>query len=211
MLVKAIMIPANQLQCISVDNSLKEALHIIDSNNLLSLPVVDGKKFVGVLSKQFVYETYFRNFEGSKEEFLEKKVSEMIKTAIMTIPKDTPIEDAASIFITSKIRFIPITDEDNKLLGIITHQAIFKEYQKIFGNSDENVVTIYCHNFKGALSKIAEIIAKNGGNIKNIVQKDTDVMGLQEVYIRIECKNFDKIVKELCKKGFDARKKKHKL
>ena len=68
MLVKAIMIPANQLQCISVDNSLKEALHIIDSNNLLSLPVVDGKKFVGVLSKQFVYETYFRNFEGSKEE-----------------------------------------------------------------------------------------------------------------------------------------------
>ncbi len=210
MLVKAIMIPANQLQCISVDNNLKEALHIIDSNRLLSLPVVDGKQFVGVLSKQFVYETYFRNFEGSKEEFLKKKVSEMIKTEIMTISKDTPIEDAASIFITSKIRFIPITDDKNQLLGIVTHQAIFKEYQKIFGNSDENVVTIYCHNFKGALSNIAKIIAKNDGNIKNIVQKDTDVMGLQEVFIRIEGEQFDTIVKELIKKGYDARKKKQK-
>ena len=210
MLVKAIMIPANQLQCISVDNNLKEALHIIDSNRLLSLPVVDGKQFVGVLSKQFVYETYFRNFEGSKEEFLKKKVSEMIKTEIMTISKDTPIEDAASIFITSKIRFIPITDDKNQLLGIVTHQAIFKEYQKIFGNSDENVVTIYCHNFKGALSNIEKIIAKNDGNIKNIVQKDTDVMGLQEVFIRIEGEQFDTIVKELIKKGYDARKKKQK-
>ena len=57
----------------------------------------------------------------------------MIKTPIDPIREDCTIEEAAAIFINSKIRFIPITDEDNQLIGIVTQQAIFKEYQKIFG------------------------------------------------------------------------------
>ena len=55
MLVKAIMVPANQLHCISVNDTLDAALSLIENNRLLSLPVVDGKDFVGVLSKQYVY------------------------------------------------------------------------------------------------------------------------------------------------------------
>ena len=204
MLVKAIMVPFAQLQCLSVEDSLDHALHVIDSNHLLSLPVVDGKKFIGVLSKQFVYEVYFREYQGTKEEFLQKKVQDMIRTEVMTIGADTAIEDAASIFITSKIRFIPVTDKKQELLGIITHQAVFKEYQKLFGHRGDEL-TIYTYNFKGTLAKITEVIAKNGGDIRNIIQRDTDVMGLQEVYMRIVCKDFGKLVKALKKKGFDAR------
>ena len=86
MLVKAIMIPFNQLQCLSVDNTLEEALNIIEENRLLSLPVVDGKQFVGVISKELMYEEYFKNYEAlSKTEFLNKKVRDLVKTKIMTI------------------------------------------------------------------------------------------------------------------------------
>ena len=204
MFIKAIMVPFNQLHCLSVEDTLEHALHVIDSNRLLSLPVVDGKKFIGVLSKQFVYEVYFREYSGSKEEFLQKKVKDMIRTEIMTIRPDTPVEEAASIFITSKIRFIPVTEKKQELVGIVTQQAVFKEYQKLFGNMGKEL-TIYTYNFKGTLAKITEVIAKNGGDIRNIIQRDTDVMGLQEVYLRVVCKDFDKLVKALKKKGFDAR------
>lgn len=205
MLVKAIMIPFNQLQCLSVENTLDEALNIIEENRLLSLPVVDGKKFVGVLSKEHLYEEYFKNYDGlSKIEFLKKKVKDMVRTKIMTINKELPIEDAAAIFITSKYRFIPITDEKDNLLGIITHQAIFKEYQKIFGDRT-NVLTIYTSNFRGAIAKMTDIIAKAGGNIKNIVAIDTSVMNLQEIYLSIECDDFDKVVTTLKKNGYNIR------
>lgn len=134
MLVKAIMIPFSQLQCLSVDDTLDLAIRKIENNRLLSLPVVDKKTFVGILSKQYVFEMYFKEFsEMPKEEYLQKKVEEMIKTVIDPIREDCTIEEAAAIFINSKIRFIPITNEKGELLGIVTQQAIFKEYQKIFG------------------------------------------------------------------------------
>ena len=205
MLVKAIMIPFNQLQCLSVENTIEEALNITEENRLLSLPVVDGKKFIGILSKENIYEEYFKNYEAlSKVDFLNKKVKDLVKSKIMTINQDVPIEDAAAIFITSKYRFIPIVDDNDEMIGIITHQSIFKQYQKIFGER-VNVLTVYTSNFKGVMAKMTDTIAKAGGNIKNIVQIDTNVMNLQEIYLSIECEDFEKVVMALKKNGFNVR------
>ncbi len=205
MLVKAIMIPFSQLQCLSVENTIEEALSIIEENRLLSLPVVNEKQFVGVISKEHMYEEYFKNYEAlSKLDFLNKKIKDLVKTKIMTINQELPIEDAAAIFITSKYRFIPITDGKNDLVGIVTHQSIFKQYQKIFGDR-VNVLTIYTSNFKGTIAKMTDTIAKAGGNIKNIVQIDTNVMNLQEIYLSIDCEDFDKVVMALKKNGYNVR------
>lgn len=103
MKVKTIMIPFPELKSVSVDNTLREALQIIEDNQLFSMPVVDGKKFIGVLSKRYVYETYFKEFEGTKEEFLDKKVIELMKTRLETISVEKPIEEAALMFINSKV------------------------------------------------------------------------------------------------------------
>lgn len=205
MLVRSIMIPFNQLQCLSVENTIEEALNITEENRLLSLPVIDGKKFIGILSKENIYEEYFKNYETlSKVDFLNKKVNDLVKSKIMTINEDLPIEDAAAIFITSKYRFIPIVDDKEELIGIITHQSIFKQYQKIFGDR-VNVLTVYTSNFKGVMAKMTDTIAKAGGNIKNIVQIDTNVMNLQEIYLSIECEDFEKVVMALKKNGFNVR------
>ena len=73
MRVKAIMMPFSRIACISVDNTVEEAMQIIDEQRLLSLPVVNGREFVGVLSKQYMFEEYFKNFNGTKEEFVSKR------------------------------------------------------------------------------------------------------------------------------------------
>ena len=198
------MKPLVDLKCISVDNTIEEALAIIDEYKLLSMPVVNRKKFVGALSKQHIYETYFKEFTGTKEEFVAQKVQEMMRTKMISISEDTPIEEAATLFISSKFRFIPVVDKKEELLGIVTQQAIFKEYQKLFGE-DYNTVTIYSYDYKGTLAKIAETIAKNDGNIKNIVIINTETMGLQEIFVRIDSEHFDGVVKALVKKGFDVR------
>ena len=87
MRVNTIMIPYGQLACIHVTDTVESAIKIINEHGLLSLPVVDDQEFVGVLSKQFLFESYFE--EGcSKQEFLEKKVREFMKSKIETIPSD---------------------------------------------------------------------------------------------------------------------------
>ncbi len=210
MKVKAIMIPFIDLKCISVDNTIEEALAIIDEHQLLSMPVVDKRKFIGALSKQHIFEEYFRNYTASKEEFLARPVSDLMRTKLVSVTEDTPIEEAATMFIASKFRFIPVLSKTEELMGIVTQQAIFKEYQKLFGK-DYDTFTIYSYDYKGTLAKIAETIAKHDANIKNIVIINTETMGLQEFFVRVECKDFDEVVKALTKKGFDVRLNKKRV
>ena len=204
MRVKAIMMPFSRIACISVDNTVEEAMQIIDEQRLLSLPVVNGREFVGVLSKQYMFEEYFKNFKGTKEEFVAKRVGEFMKTKIDTIGENTRIEEAAAQFITSKVRFIPITNEKNVLLGIVTQQAVFKEYQKIFGNK-HNSMAIYTYDIKGVLGKICELISKEGGDICNMMVIPTEVLDLVEIFLRVEAPDFERVVRALERRGYDVR------
>ena len=204
MRVKVIMMPLKEVKCISIDDTLGDAMRIIDEYRLLSMPVVEGKKFIGVLSKQHTYECFFKDYTCSKEEYLNFKVKELMKSKVETVNKEMRIEEAATLFIASKVRFIPVTDNNGNLEGIITQQAVFKYYQKLFG-SKYNSLTILCHDYKGVFAKICEIIAKSGGNIKNIVNVDTEVMGIQEFFLRIDTDDFEKVVRELEKNKYDVR------
>ena len=73
MRVKAIMMPFSKLACISVENTVEEAMKIIDEQGLLSLPVVDGQQFVGVLSKQFLFEEFFGTIQGPEKNLHSEK------------------------------------------------------------------------------------------------------------------------------------------
>lgn len=210
MKVKAIMIPYVDLKCISISNTVEEALALIDEHQLLSMPVVDEKIFIGALSKQHIFEEYFRNYTGTKEEFLQRRINEFMGVKLISVTEDTTIEEAAALFIASKFRFIPVLNKSDELVGIVTQQAIFKEYQKLFGK-DFDTFTIFSYDYKGTLAKIAETIAKHNGNIKNIVIINTETMGLQEIFVRVECEDFDEITKALAKKGFDVRVNKKRL
>ncbi|MEG0804830.1 MAG: CBS domain-containing protein [Lachnospiraceae bacterium] len=204
MRVKVFMMPLKKVQCIELNHTLGEAMEIINDQKLLSLPVVHGTKFIGVLSKQHTYETFFNDFKGTKEEFLNQEVEKLMKETVETVSEDTDIEVAAAQFISSRSRFIPVTSESGDLLGIVTQQAVFREYQKLFG-PQFNSVTVITHDYKGALSRITDVIAKANGNIKNLVQVDTEVMGLLELHIAIESDHFQAVVAALEKNAFDVR------
>jgi len=204
MRVKAIMIPFKDLACINLNDTLEKAMQIIDEHNLLSLPVVEGKQFIGVLSKQHTYEYFFKQYEKSKEEFLQNPVSLLMKDKIETVTEDMRIEEVAALFITSKVRFIPITNVAGELVGIVTQQAVFKQYQKMFGHKHNSLV-IYTYDYRGVAAKIMETIAKAGGDIRNLMMFNTEVMDLVEIFMRIDTKDFNKVLKALEKQKFDVR------
>ena len=204
MSVNVLMIPKKELKCLDLQLNLAEAIQIIDETKMLSLPVVDGDKFIGFLSKQFIYEEFFKAENITKEDFLKKPVSDMMNDPVEACSVDTTIEEAATMFISSKVRFIPITEEDGTLVGIITQQAIFRFYQEIFGTK-HNAVMILADGYRGSFARIADIIADAGGNICNLVQVDIGVMGLSELHISIDAPDFDAVIDALNKNKITIR------
>lgn len=204
MKIKAILIPKAKLHTISLNATVKEALDIIDRNNMLSLPVMDGECFVGALSKQFIYENYFKLTDCTRDEFLDKKVTEFMSYKLPVAKESDPIDKAAEMFIQSKFRFIPVVNGHEDFVGIVTQQAVFKEYQKLFG-SGYNSMTICFYDYQGSLARIAKIINKAGADIKNSVIMNTDTMGLHELFVRVECEDFEKLKLTLESEGYDVR------
>lgn len=204
MRVRAIMTPAKDLTVLQPTDTAKYAIQLIEDNGFLSLPVVENNAFIGFLSKQFIYDTFFKEEQTDIKTFLEKPVSYFIFDKVDTVTPDLFIEEAADIFFKNKMRFIPVVGQQEEFLGIVTQNSLFGILTKIYGLHDPKI-SILTDDFRGVLTKIAETISKNDGNITNIALLDTEVMGIQEISIRLEGNDIDKIVKKLEEKGFKVR------
>ena len=70
MLIRSLLTPVNKLTTLGLNDTVKSAIDIIEENGFLSLPVTDDDKFIGFLSKQYVYEKFFESGEKDFEAFL---------------------------------------------------------------------------------------------------------------------------------------------
>lgn len=202
MYIKTVIKPAVELELIHVDDTVGKALKIIDEKDLLSLPVVSGKKFIGMLSKRYVYQTFFEG-NDSKEVFLNRPVAEFMKTKIPTLGDTSIVEDAIGFFIRSPYPFIPVLDENEDFVGIITRKAVMERYEQIF-KSDYPRFFIYSYDYKGKLGKIIDIITKYNGDIKNIALMDAGVLGLKEIFLSVKSDQIDKIIESLKSNNFEV-------
>ena len=204
MLIKNIMIPLKDLTTLTTTNTSMEALDIINSKSLLSLPVVDGKKFVGIISKRYILEEFFNGSED-KTAFLNKPISGFMKTKIPSLSADDLVEEPIKLLCNINIQFIPVTDESGHLLGIVTHKAIFSTFKNALGIGHTRLA-ITTTDIKGRLARLTELIAKKNANIISIVQIDPEVMNLKELILRVDVDNIHSLVKTLNENGFTVRR-----
>lgn len=204
MLIKPIILPVNKIITLSPNDTAEKAIQVIEENGFLSLPVVEDRKFLGFLSKQFIYDEFFKSGETDYKKFFQKTVSDFISTPLEAVKDSTPVEKAAEIFFKSKIRFLPVVDNNGYFVGILTQKALFDIITKVFGLYDAKIV-ILASDLAGVIAKISEIIYKHGANITNIVQMDTGLAEFQEITIRLECENLDKLVEKLKNSGIKVR------
>lgn len=206
MLIKSLVTPVRDLITVDMEDTIGKTFKLIEENGFLSVPVLDGKSFKGFLSKQYIYDDYFKNQDRvSWESFLQQPTKVLIEEKLELVNDDLMVEEAANIFLNSKIRFLPVKDAmTGDFVGILTQKAIFGLVTHVYGLLDPKIV-IVLDDMKGTIAKVTEIISRNGGNIKNIVNFDTEVMGLQELSIRLTTEqvgDMDRILDKLKENGF---------
>ena len=119
------------LDPITVDQNatIGDALLLMAEYKIGGIPVVDGvKKLTGIVT----------NRDLRFEKNLKKKVSEvMTKDKLVTAKEDIDLVKAENILQQHKIEKLLITDNENKLVGLITFKDIIKVKQHPFSCKDE--------------------------------------------------------------------------
>ena len=122
---------------ITKDVVISKAVEIMRKNHFHRLPVVDDQgKLIGLVTGGLVKEKsgasstslsiYELNYLLSKTE-----VQDIMITDVKTISQDVFVEVAAQTMLENEISVLPVVDENNKVIGIITDKDIFHLQQPI--------------------------------------------------------------------------------
>ncbi len=154
------------------DVSVTDAFDLMKKARIRRMPVVDKHgKLVGIVSDKDLLRvspspaTTLSAFEIPY--LLSKvKVSDVMIKQVITVQEDTPIEDAARIMVDNKIGGLPVVNEADAVVGIITETDIFKTFLELIGARRSGVrITMYVKDVRGELARVSQAVADIGGNI----------------------------------------------
>jgi acetoin utilization protein AcuB len=203
MLVRALMLSKQELVTVGPEESLKTALDKINEKNFLSIPVIEGKKFVGIISKEKIYAEYFLTGE-EKDKYLEgRKVKELMRCDIPALKPQDEIEKATNTLEIYGVPFVAVINDLDEFEGIITHHAIFREFTNILGVNRGKRLAVIAYDVHGQIAKLSDIISKLGGDIISFVIIDPKVKtDVKEIVVRMRAENFAQIVEAVKHAGF---------
>lgn len=116
---------------VEMDDSLKVVKEIFDKVSFHHLLVVESGKLFGVVSDRDLLKAISPNIGTASETArdlasLNKRVHQILTRKPVTLPPNAGIHDAIKIFISHNISCIPVVDEENRPVGIISWRDILK-------------------------------------------------------------------------------------
>jgi acetoin utilization protein AcuB len=181
------------------------ALRLMREKKVRRLPVLDSHgKLVGIVSdKDLLYAspspaTTLAVWEIP--DLLAKiKVEKVMTRQLITVPEDTPLEEAARVMVDNRIGGLLVM-QGQTLVGIITETDLFKVLLQMLGGRRPGVrVSVMVPGVKGTLAKLTTAISGAGGNIVGFgVSEVDDADGVQwKMTVKVQDVPQDKLVEAI--------------
>jgi CBS domain-containing protein len=109
--------------------TIGQADELMSENRFRQIPVVKDKELVGILTdrdiRSFLSGSLLESTE-IREKSLNTKVSEIMTTEPITLSPDDDLQEAVELLIDEKIGGIPVVDEAEGLVGIVTYVDVLR-------------------------------------------------------------------------------------
>ncbi len=110
---------------LNTTDSLEKAEQLFKNNNIRHIPVVQGKRIIGILSYTDLLRISFADATGEDEQNIDTTVYNMftieqvMAKKLVTVTSDTTIKEVAEILAKKEFHALPVVDNDT-LIGIVT-------------------------------------------------------------------------------------------
>lgn len=175
------------------ETSMMKASKLMKEKRISRVPVVDEKgALVGIVSDRDIkdaspskattldmHELYYLLSEVKLKDIMTKKV--------MTIRVGETVERAAVILLENNIGGLPVVDEANKVVGIVTDSDIFKVLIRITGVLEGGIeIGLRLPNQPGGLVPVLDHLKDAGARVMSLLTScEPAEVGMRDVFIRI--------------------------
>ena len=104
---------------IKATTAAQEAARTMKSEDVGSLPIVEGDKLVGVITDRDLAIRIVADAKG-----LDTPVAEIASKDVVTVDPEQSIDEAAQLMAEHQVRRLPVVEEDGRLVGILAQADI---------------------------------------------------------------------------------------
>jgi len=124
-------IASSALVTVQVGQKLSDVRKLLQANPIHQIPVVDGKKLVGLLSTVDLATLSLLGFgadERSDDAVLDSQflIEKVMSKNLMTVKPTAPIRQVAEILATGDFHAVPVVDNEGNLEGIVTSTDLIR-------------------------------------------------------------------------------------
>ncbi|MBM7651468.1 CBS domain-containing protein [Neobacillus cucumis] len=202
MFVKNIMIPKHECIIAHADETLNDALDRLEKHQIDGLPVLNGDKYVGVITRFNIYEGFFHSGK-QKDDYLTFTIvsdvtshgdkfllgGELFEKTLLDL-KDFPL--------------LAIVDDHNTFQGVVTRSDVLSSFESAFGVNRPGVrIAFTSIETEGRIARLSEIAHQFHEHIISLVTFDETDKLVRRIVMKIEKKdNISRFTKKLEEHGF---------
>ena len=109
--------------CVSEKDSIREVARIMAREDTGVVPVVDGKKIIGMITdRDIVVRLVAEGKDPSNAH-----VNEAMTKNVRSIKEDSTVDDALQMMKSAEVRRVPVVNARNEIVGIVSMGDIAKE------------------------------------------------------------------------------------
>jgi CBS domain-containing protein len=110
-------------RCITPETLVSEAARLMKSEDVGSLPILDGEKLIGIVTDRDIV----LQAVAEEKDPRGMPVREVASQDLVTVGQDDDLSEALNRMASHQVRRIPVVDEDDRLVGIVAQADVARE------------------------------------------------------------------------------------
>ncbi len=186
-----------ELVTIDRKTTIQGAISLMKKHSIRHLPVIEEGRVVGLVTEGDMRQVFVASL------IEELSIDDVMIKDPITVKVDTEIDDAARVIHYNKIGGLPVVDEDQGLLGIITVADIMAAFIELMGVlKSSSRIDIVLGQDPEAFEEVSRIISSNGGKIISVGMLPQSDRKKNIYFFRLKKHRIGKIVDALGKAGY---------
>ncbi len=182
---------------LTINDDGKKALEWMDEFKVSHLPVIDKTNYIGLVS-----DTEIIDFVGTTEQ-LQKFRKTLGKPFIFEYQH---AYEALKLYDILKITLIPVLDERERYMGVITQQKLLSYFSEMTDAKDPgSLIVLELNLMDYSLSQIAQIAESNGARILSLFLSPRPDSTELEVTLKINLQDASAVLQTLERYGYTVR------
>ncbi len=170
------------------------ALHWFDEFRVIHLPVVSESQFLGLVSENDVFAA------GSFEEPIWNYQLQLQKVSVQSTQH---IYEVLHLFSEHNLTLLPVIDEHDNYLGVITHNELVEKLAETMGvNNLGGIVVLEINVNDYSLAEIARIAEENDTKILSLTSNSSTDSTRMELIVKFDKMDIQPVIKSLLRYNY---------